>query len=210
MHFKPFVRVYCARMHIVFLLSWKGLLLLQEGTQTRIMKKLLILLCCITGMVFTGKAQLEYIHSAGVGYYYSPIDNYPALHYGPRINFMNLGYTGTLSIDSKLSFGYFAESGTYAEETYFTSFLPVSINFNTGNGATQFSAEPGGYYFGGGWAWNNGWEYYTNFGPYVNAGLRFDVGELPFDLNGGFMYDVTDSESSFLTISLSYMLNMYR
>jgi len=174
------------------------------------MKNLLLAFVITLGSATAAQAQLEYIHSAGVGYYYSPVDNYPALHYSPRLNFAQLGYVGTLSLDTKLSFGYFAETGTYAEETYFTSFIPVTINFNKGNGATRFSPEPSGYYAGAGMALNNGWNYYYNFGPYFNAGVRFDIGDLPFDLNGGFMYDVTDTESNFFTIGLAYIINMYR
>ena len=174
------------------------------------MKKSILALLVICGIYQTADAQLEYIHSVGVGYYYSHVDNYPALHYSPRINFYQLGYAGTFSLDTRLSFGYFAEQGTYAEEDYFTSFFPLTINFNKGNGATQFSAEPSGYYVGAGAAMNNGWSYYSNYGPYITTGVRFDIGELPFDLNGGFMLDVTDTRSNFYTVSLSYMLNMYR
>ena len=95
------------------------------------MRKLLIIIALTAG-VSKAPGELEYIHSAGASYYFSPLNVYPALHYSPRVNFIQMGWRGTMSLDTRLSFGYFAERGTYAEENYFVSFFPVSINWNKG------------------------------------------------------------------------------
>jgi len=173
------------------------------------MKRILLIIALLGGLS-KANAQLEYIHSAGVGYYHSYLDKYGAIQYWPRLNFLQMGWNGTLSLDTRLSLGYFVEQGTYAEEAYFTTLFPVTINWNMKNGNTRFATEQSGWYIGAGAALHEGWGTYSNYGPYATGGIRFDVGEAPFDINAGYMIDLSGNQSSQINISFNYMLNMYQ
>lgn len=177
--------------------------------KTNEMKKLLFILTLVFGLS-KAHAQLEFMHSAGLGYYSSYLDKYGAVQYWPRLNLLQMGWNGTISLDTRISLGYYAEQGTYAEEDYFTSLIPVTINWNMKNGNTRFATENTGWYIGLGSAWHLGWRNYTTYGPYTTGGIRFDIGQLPFDLNGGYMIDITGNRSSQFNISINYMLNIYQ
>jgi hypothetical protein len=173
------------------------------------MKRILLVLALVTG-ISKAEAQLEYMHSAGVGYYSSYLDKYPAIQYWPRLNLLQMGWNGTISLDTRISLGYYAEKGTYAEEDYFTSLIPATINWNMKNGNTRFATEKTGFYIGAGAAIHLGWGNYSTYGPYATGGIRFDIGDLPFDLNAGALLDVTGNKSSQINFSINYMLNTYQ
>lgn len=167
--------------------------------------------------VYSAKAQLafDYIHSAGVGGYLSSLVPYPAIEYVPRLNFYEIDQKTAFSVETRITGGYYLKSGTYTDKHNFAFYIPLLFNYNSGCGATRVSDRTFGYYGGIGGAYNIYYNYsdlgsFNNFGPMVDAGIRFDIGDAPFEVGVGYMFDLSDNRTGIFSAGVRYIFNLLR
>lgn len=154
--------------------------------------------------------ELEYIHAAGVGIYFSDLANFPTIQYSPRLNILQFDSRSTLSLDARISGGYAIQSGSYAQDAFPVFYVPATLNYNNGSCATRTTDEYIGFYVGGGYGYQNAIDNYVVQGPIINAGLRFYLGREPFDFNMSYQFDITEQKSPIFGIGFHYILNMLK
>ena len=113
------------------------------------MKRILLIIALLGGLS-KANAQLEYIHSAGVGYYHSYLDKVWRHSILAKTEFPPDGMERNPVSWIPAFLGYYVERGTYAEEAYFTTLFPVTINWNMKMVTLFFATEQSGWYMGAG------------------------------------------------------------
>ncbi len=146
-------------------------------------------------------------HQSGVGIsiYLIPAPNYTIINgtfnYNIRYHFKILSPSSSLSANINTGFGIPGLSVGYIFISRFFQFtLPVTINYNLGNGASKNSKQSTGTYVGAGAnldfiaAPNSLRDNFLSIGPVINVGIRFGSS----DGNGSSKYDLKFSYLSTL------------
>lgn len=169
---------------------------------------------CIFSLSFItvhAQVELDFIQSAGFSLYRNTLTTYPAIHYQPRVNFLEFSNVSSISLDLRLAGGYYEQNDSYSEEHYPTFDAPVTLNYNRGCAATKVSDDNIGYYGGIGWNTQMALYEYFAFGPMAQAGFRFDIdAKSPIDINAGFMYDISGNEANEFMIGVQYVFGMLK
>ncbi len=183
-----------------------------------------IILCSITTQASKGDSTF-FKHQSGIGLsiYLIPPPNYTAFNgtfnYNVRYHFKILSANTSLSANINTGIGIPGLSVGYIFiSRYFQFTLPVTINYNIGNGAKKNSKQSAGTYIGAGACLdflampNSLRDNALSIGPVINTGFRF--GSSSSDDSGSAKYDLRFSYMSTLNkngkgLSDIFGLNLY-
>jgi len=174
-------------------------------------KKIILALTLICGFAATSNAQLSFQHSAGGAVYLSKDFSSYGIVYSPRLNFYQPSDEMTLSLGAQLGVNM---DGNFNSQTgvsgSFGYDLPVYLGMNFGAGASKDSKALVGGFLGGGYSVSS-FSYANDFGawsdsfsgPMAIAGIRANIKEQVFELNGSYTLNGGD-KTNILGLRLLY------
>ena len=161
-------------------------------------------------------AQVSFSHAAGgkvfigsgEGFEYSSF----GILYSPRLNFVEIGDSSTLSLGTHLGLGF---QGSYnsrdgGESSSFVFDVPVVVEFNFGQASNNDNDDGFGFYAGAGYGIHKSSDFGESFsGPVASAGLRFAIADRPLDVNLSYQMGTGDfKDFAILGIGAQYCFGL--
>jgi hypothetical protein len=173
--------------------------------------------------------QPSFSHTVGFTLYTAHQYTSFGLLYSPRLNFAQFSDNATFSLGTHLGLANSldATSETNNSNTFdnYSIDVPIVVEYNFGNGASDESLNLFGFFIGGGYGFHNAeWKKIENSslynrslhirGPVINGGLRFTVGGMfPLGVRVGYMFnnspgfnDVKGIGTAAIVVNLSTLL----
>ncbi len=175
------------------------------------MKKLLLVAAIAVFGITSVSAQISFSHSLGGKLFSLSGDNadYSSIGalYSPRLNVLEVGDNGTLSIGTHIGLAFEANS---REESSFVYDLPLVVEYNFGQASSNDNDGGFGFYVGGGYGIHNSSVFGDPMkGPVASAGLRFTIADKPLDINFSYLIGSGDSKDyNLIGAGLQYCLGI--